>query len=509
MQTQAKRLKILERLQQFPGTKGPSGPAGWASRPTVMADDVLRLRRQNGLFLLLAFAALVYILFPGHFDSDSGWMYQQSRDVHTINDANSPLLTFLMSMTREFAPGPAILFTAQLAGWMFGLWLVSDALIGAGHVWTGPLCVLALLFPLTSYIFIDVNKDTGMAALGLVLVGLLVRTALRPRRATIYGDLGLAALAVAFLGMRINAFIALAPLVLVFALNRWPALRRFWGRGLLLAAVIAGALISADHAVKYDAIGASRFWGVRQLAMFDIAGVTRYSGEDASSGLFGPDFRADAFRCYTPRWHDPFEWGACKADGARMASLSQTPAGRRAIYRAWFKAIAGHPVSYAHHRLAYFNQFMRIACTGCATPMTTGAIWPRPWEAQPTRITSAEVVLDRLATRVETSDLARGWLWMAALLACGAWSAAILRRNADPTLPLLALGLSASGFAYALAFLAIGVAYSSRYLHWTMMLGILAIAVTCAATADHRGRSRRGTRGESFAPDATAAAPPR
>jgi hypothetical protein len=449
--------------------------------------ELRRLRVQNAVFLSIAFVALLYALFPGRFDSDSWWMYTQSQDINAINDANSPLLAFFMSMTREFVAGPAILFTVQLTLWFVGLWLVSDTLIAAGCPLAGALSAIGCLTPLTAFIFLDVNKDTGMAAVGLVLLGLLTRTALLGAwRPTLYGFIGLAALALGFLGMRHNAFIALAPLVLAFVFLQWPSLQRTWGRGLAIGCSILLALVSADHVVKYQLIGAHRAWGVRQLVMFDVAGVTRFSGEDASSGLFGPDFQAQAARCYTPKWHDPFEWGDCRQDGATLAKLVQTGRGRRTLSQAWRRAVLGHPVSYLRHRLAYFNQLTRFSCADCATPMTTGAIWARPWEPQPSRITSSEVVIERLAMGLYNSNLARGCLWLAALTICATCSLLLLKRSQDRALPILTLGIAASGVAHALALLAIGMAAPSRYLHWTIMLGVLAIAMTSAAVSRHR-----------------------
>jgi hypothetical protein len=461
-----------------------------------------RVRLQNAAAALLAFAVLCFALFPGHFDSDSAFMYGQSRDILAVSDANSPLLTFLMSATREFAPGPAILFTAQLGLWVFGLWLVTDALICAGHELVGPAVTLVCLTPLTAFIFLDVNKDTAMAAVGLVLIGWLTRLAFFGWRPTPFSWLCLGGLAVAFLSMRHNAFIALAPLVLTFVLLQWPDLQRSWGRGLLLSCAILLALMSTDHAFKYQVMGAQRSWGVRQLVMFDIAGITRYSGQDASSGLFGHDFRPDAVRCYSPKWHDPFEWGDCRDDGATLAGLVRTKAGREVMYRAWLKAVAGHPVSYLRHRVAHFRQLMQFACADCSTPMTTGAIWPRPWEPQPVRTSTSAILFEQFYKAVQRSVVARGWLWALASLACGGASILLLRRTQDRVLPLLILGVAGSALAYATAFLVIGIAYPSRYLHWTIMLGVIASGMTAGAVWKHRRALLRRSADEADRPDA-------
>lgn len=458
------------------------------AQPEPIAD-LLRARLQNAALLGLAFMVLTYALFPGKFDADSAWMYAQAYDLHVVSDAHSPLLTFAMAVSRDITEGPALLFVLQLAGWIFGLWLFSDTLIAAGYPSAGMLSVLGCLTPLVSYIFLDVNKDTGMAALGTLLVGRLTRIALLGWRPTLYSYLGLGLLAVAFLGLRHNALFALAPLVLVFVVH-WPKMRRGWRSALLVASAMLLVLTAADHWVKYHALAAQRAWGVRALVMFDLAGITSYSGQDASSGLFGANFHARAAACYTPKWHDPFEWGPCRDYGATLAQLAQTDGGRLRMYKAWADAVVGHPFSYLRHRLAYYNQLMQFACRDCETPMTTGAIWSRPWEPPPRRLTSLEVLLDAVANGFYRSPLGRGWVWMLVLIACNATLALLLRRTRERPLPLLGLGIGASAQLYALALFAIGIAYPSRYLHWTVMLGILTLTLTGAAMLQYLRRNK-------------------
>jgi hypothetical protein len=413
-------------------------------------------------------------------------MYQQSQDVRNINDAHSPLLAMAMSLTREIAPGPAILFVAQLGCWGLGLWLLSDALILAGRKGAGVAVVLACLTPLLCYIFVDVNKDAAMAALGMILVGWLTRIALTGWRPTFYSWLGLVLLTLAFVGMRHNGFIALAPLLLAFVLLQWPGLQRAWLRGLLVTLAALLAIVATDHWVKYEVIGATRFWGARQLVMFDLAGITRYSGDDVSGGVMGPNFKAQAWACYTPRWHDPFEWGPCRASGAALANLAKTEPGRRTMFAVWRKAVLTHPVSYVRHRLAHYNQVMRIACTDCATAMTGGGVAPRPWEAAPRRVTGLEIRLESLAGKMYASDLARGAVWLLVLMADICVLGILWLRGIERRMAILALGVAGSALAYAGAFLAIGIAYQARYLHWTITLGAIALAMTASAVFRHQ-----------------------
>jgi hypothetical protein len=458
---------------------------------------IARARRGNVILIGITFAVLCYALFPGRFDADSYNMWLQSAPGIAISDWQSPVLTVAMGVTREFVAGPAILFTLQLATWLFGLYLVTDALIRSGRVWTGQLISLGCAVPLVSYIFLDVNKDTALASIGMLLVGVLSRAALLGRRPSFLGYVGLFALCVLFLDLRHNAFVALAPLLCAFLYLVTPALRRSPARWIGATLAVLLALGATESWFKYRVIGAVGIHEERTLIMFDLAGVTVFSGRNSSGGLFGPNFVARATACYSPKFHDPFEWGPCKEYGQRLAELVQTKPGRDRLYGTWLSAVAAHPIAYVRHRLAYFNVLMRINCADCEDGMTAGVQWERPWRLVPKeRVTPVGVMMDRMAHRLYWGELGRGVLWMLALAAAatalaGSARSAPLRRDG-----VLALAVVASALIYPLALLPLGVAFPQRYLHWSIMLAFVGLPLTVSCLR----RRRSALPAQAYAP---------
>jgi hypothetical protein len=453
-----------------------------AEAPRIRPRRTAMARRNNAILLGVAFVVFLYALFPGRFDGDSFNMWQQSADLGLISDWQSPLMTVAMSVTREFVTGPAILFVAQLATWFFGLFVLTDALIRSGRRWTGQVISLACTVPLVSFIFVDVNKDTALAALGMVLLGVLARAALLGRRPSLLGHVGLFALCVMFLGLRKNAFIALAPLLAAFLYLVAPVLRRSPVRWIGAALVVLATLAATENWIDYKVIGAARTHEERALVMFDLAGIANFSRQDPSGGLFGPGFAERAHGCYTPKYHDTFEWGPCSDYGARLAALVQTKPGRDQLYATWLSAIAKHPVAYLKHRVSFFNVFLRVDCQGCTDQMTAGVTWERPWRLVPKeRASLVGQLMQRVATPLYVGPAGRGVLWILVLavaglaLVRGAWQAPLGRVG------VLALAVVASALAYTLTLLPLGVSFALRYLHWTIMLAVIGLPLTVAA----------------------------
>ncbi len=448
-------------------------------------------RRLNFAFLVLLFALQIYALYPGRFDADANFMYLQSADLAGVTDHHSVLMTAFMALGRRIAAGPAPLFLLITTTWIVGLWLVSDTVIQSGRRFAGLLISLFCALPLISFIFVEANKDTAQAALGLVLVGALARTYLLDRPPGPLAIVGLTVLSVMFLDLRHNAAIALTPLVAIFLWRVSPWVGRSWLRAGAATLGVMGLLLTASHVVKYGVFDAGRSYGVRQLVMFDLAGVTRYSGQDGAFGLLGPKFRERALECYDPKFHDPFEWGECKEYAPMLADHASRPEGRAAMAKTWAKAVITHPAAYLRHRFAYYNQLIRANCQFCSDYMTLGLTWERPWRlAEKERISEAGRLYEKAAVSMYLSQLGRGLLW---LIAIGAGTIMLLiqarrRRRLTPQ-AALALGLAASALLYALALLVIGVAFPLRYLHWTMMIG--GIALILAAPSVHASRRER------------------
>ena len=450
--------------------------------------SLISIRQLNAAFLGTLCLFLIYALFPGRFDTDSGGMYAQSAGLFRSEDWASPLLEMFMSVGRRVAEGPAPLFVLQLMSWCFGLFLLTDFLIQRGHRLSALCISIGCAAPLVSFIFIDVNKDTALAALGSPLIACAVRTSLSDRRPHPLQQAGLAMLAIAFVGMRNNAIVALAPLICAWAWIVYGPPRGSWLRGADVALGVTLALVAGNKIIEYGLLKAHRSHIERALFVFDLAGIDADANASAGAEVLGPEFPRRVRACYTPKLWDAFEWGACKEVGARSAELSRTAAGRAALHGAWIKAISQHPLAYLRHRAKSFDALNRIDCDAdCSGLMTGGVSLVRPWKPGTVdRISRAALFLERLANDQYVGVLGRGVLWLGLLTLSMGILAVRLWRDRTDRFALLTFAIGASGLLYDITLFLIGVAYPLRYLHWTVMTAIIAAAMTFSTLVHRR-----------------------
>ena len=151
---------------------------------------------------------------------------------------------------------------------------------------------------------------------------------------------------------------------------------RFAAALLVCAAVIAAALPLANRAVgaKPSGVGLS-------LVIFDLGGITRFSGTDA----FPPDDDVDDpvavnRGCYKPQRWDSYSWwvpNPCPLGFDAMDDLFKQSG--ESPYRHWLGAVATHPFAYAEHRLTHFNINIRFLVHDEVERPVMGQIPPNDW----------------------------------------------------------------------------------------------------------------------------------
>jgi hypothetical protein len=465
--------------------------------------DLKALRWANAALVLLLTVYLLHALWPGWFDLDALLVYRQAQDPAVWEDKHSVVLTLLMALSQAVAPGPAPLFVASVILFMVGLLLLSDALIAAGRPYAGLAATAFGASPLCTFLLLDVNKDSWLGAVGLLIVGLLARAALLERRSGRLVIGAAAALMVVFVGLRLNALVAAAPLVGAFAWIGLAAAREKAAglrepdapradrplatqplRWLAVVAALLVLLVIADRTLKYGVARANRNHSERTLLLFDIAGASRFAGEDLSRGIAGPTFWPRLQECYTPALHDAFEFGECREIGAEVRKLAETAEGRSRIKAAWFGAVTQRPGAYLRHRLHHYDALMGLWTKGHHY-MTDGFVTQRhPWaeNAVIPKPTAAGLAWQGAAFKAYDGWMGRGAVWLGVLLACAAALAPRLWRMRPTGAAVLATALTLTGLGYMLAYFFVGIAFPLRYLHWSILTAGLAAIVALSVT---------------------------
>ncbi len=194
-----------------PNTSEPSASMGEGPSLELQRPSIRRTRVQNAVFLLLAFAFLVFAMFPGRFDGDAIGQYRKAwRSVQRHPFGHG------CGVARDAVghrPGPGTDVRAPACLFVAGLFILSDSLIATGRLIAGQAVSVLALAPLLSFDFFDVQKDALLSGLLAVLIGVGARGLLRGSRATLIGLLPTACILLLALDTRQNAIFALAPAV--------------------------------------------------------------------------------------------------------------------------------------------------------------------------------------------------------------------------------------------------------------------------------------------------------
>jgi hypothetical protein len=209
---------------------------------------------------------------------------------------------------------------------------------------------------------------------------------------------------------------------------------------------------------------------IAPLQIFDIGGITYFSGTDYFRGKLGADFTEKNRRCYTPRHWDVYGWLGCKGSYDALKPDFGAP-----LTKLWVSAIIAEPLDYLRHRLNHFNRFLQFLCTDCKEPVFTGEQSTNQHEFTftPNPIYRA---IDFASEALNASPLGPPYVW---LLICLAWLIAAFGIP-NVTTRRVTLMIALSGAMYASAYAVIGIASDYRYIDWTMLCALIATPVITA-----------------------------
>jgi hypothetical protein len=396
---------------------------------------------------LAGFALSVRIFYPGVMTFDAWYVHSYIANP-PAGDWQSPLMTALWAVIDPLAPGAAsmFLFIAVL------YWLSFAALalaLARRSAWLGPVTMLLALTP-SCFVFVGVIwRDIMLASSWLLAAALAYAVADRrgPWRLAAQA-LGLALLGFGFL-LRPNALFA-APILVAYIV--WP--QRFdLKRAALLYVPAAVVLALMVPLVYYGLLGAKRENALHAIFVFDLAGISHFTGQnqfpvtwsaDENAMLIGPCYRAGDWDDYWTR--QPCLFVMKKLEGEELF-------GSPALRQAWLRTVVAHPLAYLEHRIAVTWTFL-FART--LTMFTTDIAHPeRTVFADNTWFMTVKSLNDRLGD----TPLFRAGAW---LILCVLWCALGWRRRATPSGAFL-IGVGGSAVVYMATFVPVGVASDFRY----------------------------------------------
>jgi hypothetical protein len=278
--------------------------------------------------------------------------------------------------------------------------------------------------------------------------------------------LGLIALGIL---LRPNTIVA-APLLIAYAI--WPA-RFDWKRTALVfvPAFIAGyALVNV---VYYGILDVKREYPLHSLLVFDLGGITHFTGENQFPVAWSPQEAALlTTKCYDPeRWDSYWTMEPCRFVMQRLERKDEVIFGTPQLTAAWMRAVAAHPLAYLTHRATFmwtllFRPILTLELYQANDPAKTPLAQNRYFQ-------SAVALHDMLKRTV----LFRIGFWLVLAITVCAWA----WRTRATAAGAFAIGVTGSAIVYVMTFLPVGVAAEFRYGYWCVLATLAGAVATLIA----------------------------
>lgn len=416
------------------------------------------------LLCVTGFALTVYVFYPGIMNYDARYVYIDTQEGF-YGDWQSPVMTLLWKTIDPLAPGPASMFLLIGALYWLGFGTLALALARRSLAPAVTLLLLALAPPLFALVGV-IWRDVLMATSWLLAVALMFAASGRTRPPILVQASALALVVFGVL-IRPNA-LAAAPVLVAYIL--WPREFSFRRTALLFVPAMI-ALFGIVQVVYYGVLDASRQSPLHSIAVFDLGGITHFSGENQFPVSWSAsELEALRGRCYDASIWNVYWNGDCKFVMGRLEG-EQAIFGTPALTRAWHDAVIAHPIAYLQHRLAYFRTFL-------LDPHL--AMWILDIDNPPRTVFEdrpAFMALKAVHDALQRTPLFRMVTWLlASLLLCAlAWPR---RRSPDGAFVLAVCG---SAVLYVMSYLPLGVASEFRYVYWAVLASAAGVCVVLAA----------------------------
>lgn len=449
-----------------------ASPADVSASVAPARSTGARLRSLAADVWPFALAATVTFLafFPGHPTGDTDDTYRQARRELPVENWHPTTNIMIYRIVFSVWDHPAAILALQCV-------LVWGGLAGIGVAmrrrWGRPtaryLVPLGFLPIVFNYLG-ALMKDTLSMGFTVVAIACLLLDRTASRRG---GWLLLAAVVCLWPAYLVK--ISMLPIVAALLVYIGVRARIHRRRGAVLL-VGAGAaflgLVAVSPRLVDDALDAKDAQLEHALELFDLTGITHFSGRNVMGTSILPRDRLDDVtdgRCYDPGSWDPMGWtGTCS-----FVSMNARPVwDSDALQQRWRQAIIDHPLDYVRHRL---NHVVTFALRPGSNQFYYHDVNDQlDWVARPNALMDA---YDGVIAGTATWPHNRPIVWE---LASAGLLAVLLRRRrrgrAGPFDPVL-MATMAGNVLFYVAWLAIGVSSELRYSYTVIVTCLITVAV--------------------------------
>jgi hypothetical protein len=420
-------------------------------------QPVRRLCAAIAAMIAAGYALTLAIFYPGVMTYDAKFIYEDIAK-GVLGDWQSPVMTVLWGAIDPVAPGPASMFLLIATSYWLGFGLLALALARRSDRFALLLPLLALMPP--AFVFVGIIwRDVLFATSWLLAAAIVFAAAERDTRLRAAAQILAFALCALGVLLRPNALIA-APILAAYI--AWPAQMSFKHTAILLVPAMVG-FFALVQVVYYSALGATRQHPLQSIMVFDLGGISHFSGQNVFPVTWSAAETAQLLNsCYQPTQWDIY-WRIEPCDFVmRKLEREQKLFGTPVIPEAWAHAIERHPLAYLSHRAAFMWNFLG----GSNLTMWVADVEHPAQTVFPDR--PAFVALVLLHDRLKPTPLFRTGAWLLVCIAvCGlGW-----RRRETPE-GAFAVGVCGSATVYVLCYFALGVASDFRYGYWAVIAGI-------------------------------------
>jgi hypothetical protein len=422
------------------------------------------------LLLIAGFGLTVLAFYPGYITVDAQYVYAEAQAWH-FGDWQSPAMAVLWRFIDPMAPGSAsmFLFTAIL---YWGSFAVLALLALRSSKWLGLLVPFLALVP-PAFVFLGmIWRDVQFGVIWLCASALAFAAACTVRRR---GSLRVLTLALIGFGvlLRPNAALA-APLLATYAIWPGPFMLR---RTIVVFVPLAAFFVALVPIVYYGLLGAERQHPLHSILVFDLGGITHFTGENQFPVSWSPEQNALlTTRCYDPaHWDTYWHLEPCPFVMQRLEDPSDRLFGSPRLLAAWWHAVAAHPLAYLAHRAAFMRQF--LLRSNLALPVWD---WDDPESAYGRNPYFTPVL--KLHNTLQPTPL----FWPAAwLLAAAAICVLSFPWRGKPA-GGFSLALASCAVLYILSFAVLGVAADFRYAYWAVLSTLAALVPLMIVMREHQ-----------------------
>lgn len=430
-----------------------------------------RLHLAVAALIAAGYGLTLAIFYPGIMTYDAKFVYEDIAK-GVLGDWQSPVMTVLWGFIDRIAPGAGSMFLLIATSYWLSFGLLAFALARRSSRLALLLPLLALTPP--TFVFVGIIwRDVLFATIWLLAAATVFAAAECDARFRM--PVQIAALALCALGvlLRPNALMA-APILAAYI--AWPR-QMSWKRTVILFIPAMVGFFALVQVVYYGALGATRQHPVQSIMIFDLGGISHFTGQNQFPVTWSePESALLLNSCYQPTQWDIY-WRLEPCDFVmRKVEREQKLFGTPAISEAWAHAVTRHPLAYLRHRTGLMWNFL----AGNNMTMWLADVERPADNVFPYRPAFAALV--RVHDWLKPTPLFRAGSWLlVSIVVCGfAW-----RRRQTPE-GAFALGVCGSATVYVLSFFFVGVASDFRYGYWAVIAGIAGGAVAAVRRREVR-----------------------